>query len=171
MACEQHKLALAQPSLFDQYLSHDIVKTRQDEGSLVRFTNFVEVQAPLFHGRALELLAPTILDERVKCGWGLDYVWPHLLQKSVEHGEMPKDEPHDIGIVDQVAVLHTKAPGAGWAAKPGGRSDAFYAKQSINPEDEMEATLRQYGLSGKSKPRPCENFLRRIKTKTSEVLF
>lgn len=170
-ACDQHGLALAQPSLYDQYLSHDIVKTRQEEGSLVRFTNFVEVQAPVFHGRALDILAPTILDERVKCGWGLDYAWPHLLRRGIERGELPASEPHDIGIVDQVAVLHTKAPGAGWAAKPGGRGDAFYAKQSINPEEEMEATLRQYGLSNRNKPRPCEDFKRRISRKTSEVLF
>lgn len=147
------------------------MKTRQDEGSIVRFTNFVEVQAPLFHGCALELLAPTILDERVRCGWGLDYVWPHLLRNSAERGELSSGDPHDVGIIDQVAVLHTKPPGAGWAAKPSSRSDAFYAKQNINPEEEMEATLRQYGLAGRNKPRPSENFLRRVKKRSSDVLF
>ena len=185
--CARHRMALAQPSFRDQYLSHDIVRTRGSEGSLLRFTNFVELQAPVFSHDALDFLRPTLLEPRVACGWGLDYVWPTLLEREAArerrgHGggsaaDALRFNIDRVGIVDAVAALHTKPPNAGWAARAYQKKQqqrdqhqaqpkSFYDSQRIDPEQEMQHTLRKYGLA-RHRPRPCEDFKRRVSEKQS----
>ena len=178
--CARHRMALAQPSFRDQYLSHDIVRTRGSEGSLLRFTNFVELQAPVFSRDALHFLRSTLLEPRVACGWGLDYVWPTLLEREAarerrSHGGGSDADIDRVGIVDAVAALHTKPPNAGWAARAHknqqqtqqqAQPKSFYDSLRIDPEQEMQQTLRKYGLA-RHRPRPCEDFKRRVSEKQS----
>jgi hypothetical protein len=137
--CESHDVCLAQPSLKDQYVTHDIVK--QQRGVKIRFTNFVEIQGPLFHADVLEhVIWPTLSDERVKSAWGLDYVWSHLLRR-VWQDKVSYEVK--LAIVDAVMMVHTKPPAKGIAAD-GKRGDSFYDKQKIDPEQEMKDTLAIY---------------------------
>lgn len=94
--------ALAQPSLsHESYFSHS--STLRDPSYSVRFTNFVEVMGPVFSRDALSLLHPTF--DQSRTGWGLDYVWPHLLAES---GFTAR-----IGIIDAVSMTHTRPVGGG----------------------------------------------------------
>ena len=95
-------LSLAQPALtFDSYFSHSAVL--RNPSYILRFVNFVEVMAPIFSKKALELLSPTF--SQVSVGWGLDFVWPHLLQKEGASSR--------VAIIDQTPVTHTRPIGGG----------------------------------------------------------
>gem|GEM_PF-569125 len=119
-------LDLAQPALTtDSYFSLPICL--QQKNSVLRFTNFVEVMIPLFSAKALKTCLPTF--ENSMSGWGLDFVWAHLLGN-------PR---HKLAIIDAVPVQHTRPVGSG----------AMYdhAKQiKIEPFDEMHEYLRRYGI-------------------------
>ena len=94
--------ALAQPSLsHESHFSHASVL--RDPGYLVRFTNFVEVMGPVFSRKALAIAHPSFAHS--KTGWGLDYLWPHLLG---EHGL-----GGNIGVIDAVSMTHTRQIGGG----------------------------------------------------------
>jgi hypothetical protein len=86
--------ALSQPArTHDSYIDHYFVS--QLIGIESRQTNFVEI-GPLFavHRSAYSLILP--LDERPPMGWGLDFVWPVLIE---HHGL-------SMGIVDACPVQH-----------------------------------------------------------------
>ena len=91
-------LRLAQPALTrDSYYSHAI--TLENSKYAVRFTNFVEVMAPIFSREALMLCWQTF-----KCsslGWGIDFVWPKLLAYD------------KVAIIDETPVWHTRPVGGG----------------------------------------------------------
>ena len=64
---------------------------------------------------------------------------------------------------------------AGWAARAHKKQQqtqqqaqpkSFYDSQRIDPEQEMQQTLRKYGLA-RHRPRPCEDFKRRVSEKQS----
>lgn len=94
--------ALAQPSLsHESYFSHSTVL--RDPAYAVRFTNFVEVMGPVFSREALEQLHPTFAHSRT--GWGLDYLWAHLLAD--------KKPPGRVGLIDAVSMTHTRPVGGG----------------------------------------------------------
>lgn len=94
--------SLAQPSLTpDSYFSHSTVL--RDADYIVRYTNFVEVMGPIFSQPALQLLHPTFAQSRI--GWGLDYLWPHLLERD--------NQGHRMGLIDAVPVVHTRPVGGG----------------------------------------------------------
>ncbi|WP_240464803.1 DUF707 domain-containing protein [Paraferrimonas sp. SM1919] len=89
-------LQLGQPALtMNSYYSHPSLLQRPQ--SLVRMTNFVEVMAPVFSASALAQLKHTF--SQSKSGWGLDNLWPHLLNNQ------------GIGILDATAVVHTRPVG------------------------------------------------------------
>jgi hypothetical protein len=95
-------LAMAQPAMgLDSYFSHPILL--RDTGYVLRFTNFVEVMAPVFSREALAMLHPTFLESRT--GWGLDYLWPCLLSQG---GLGAK-----IAVIDAVSMTHTRPVGGG----------------------------------------------------------
>jgi hypothetical protein len=64
-----------------------------------RRVGFVEIMIPGFSRPALERLLPTLDESETGWGWGLDSVWPKLL------------DYRNVGIVDAVAVTHTRPVG------------------------------------------------------------
>ena len=68
----------------------------------------------------------------VGSGWGLDFVWPKLLGC-----------PHRVGIVDRVAVTHTRPVGMG-------SSYSELRRQGVNPRSEMIALLQRYNCPSPS---------------------
>jgi len=86
--------ALSQPArTHNSYIDHYFVA--QLMGVESRQTNFVEI-GPLFvvHQSAYSLILP--LDERPPMGWGLDFVWPVLIER----------QGLSMGIVDACPVEH-----------------------------------------------------------------
>ena len=116
-------LALAQPALtLNSYFSHSAVL--QNKGYILRFTNFVEVMAPVFSPQALKLLSPTF--SQVTVGWGLDLLWPHLLRE--------EDASLTMAIIDDNPMVHTRPVGGG---------DIY--KQNLNAgREDMEKLSRLY---------------------------
>jgi hypothetical protein len=116
-------LWLAQPSLDPRsYFSHPVTLTNRS--FVVRYTNFVEVMAPVFSREALERCRPTF-GESVS-GWGLDRVWPRVL------GD-PRDR---VGILDAVPMIHTRPVGGG----------TWYASLPASPLEEEARIAARYGL-------------------------
>jgi hypothetical protein len=74
--------------------------TRRNPRFFGRWTGFVEIMMPGFSRAALERLLPTLDESETGWGWGLDSVWPKLLGY------------RDVGVVDAVAVTHTRPVGA-----------------------------------------------------------
>jgi hypothetical protein len=64
-----------------------------------RRVGFVEIMVPCFSRQALERLLPTLDLSTTGWGWGLDSAWPKLLGYE------------NLGIIDGVPVLHTRAVG------------------------------------------------------------
>ena len=92
---QEFGLVLAQPSLTPQsYSSWPI--TLCSPSFRLRFTNFVEVMAPIFSRPALAQCLETF--PLSKSGWGLDLVWPVLLGN-------PRDK---IAIIDEITMTHTR---------------------------------------------------------------
>jgi hypothetical protein len=100
--------ALSQPArTADSYVDHRIVT--QMPGLTGRLTRFVEI-GPVFciHRSAYPLLLP--FDGRTSMGWGLDFVWPLLL------------EPRKLrmGIIDATPVAHSlRKPVANYSHQSG----------------------------------------------------
>ncbi len=73
--------------------------TMRNRSFFARRVGFVEIMVPGFSGATLERLLPTLDLSTTGWGWGLDSVWPKLL------------DYRDIGIIDGVPVLHTRPVG------------------------------------------------------------
>jgi hypothetical protein len=86
--------ALAEGSYFAHF---DTIRNPRFFG---RWTGFVEIMIPGFSRAALEQLLPTLDESETGWGWGLDSVWPKLL------------EYRNVGIIDGVPVTHTRPVGA-----------------------------------------------------------
>jgi len=123
--CEWFDLDLAQPAV-GGYVNHPI--TSPVDGSLLRYTNFVEIMCPFLSRRALALCGDTF--GRSVSGWGLARIWTALL---------PYPE-FRIAIVDQVRVLHTSQTRKG-TLRP--VLDAL----GVDPRVEFNETLARFGLS------------------------
>lgn len=92
---------LAQPSLIEgpgSFPNHPLTVQRPD--STVRYGTFVEIMCPIFTKAALQICMGSIRD--VESGYGLDHLWPSLLG-------YPQNR---IGVIDAVAVKHTRPIGA-----------------------------------------------------------
>jgi hypothetical protein len=111
---KQYNLFLAQPAM-DGYVSHQI--TLPQSGSLLRYTNFVEILAPLMSLETLMLCKDTFNENY--SGWGYDFLWPYLLN-------YPKDK---IAIIDSIVMTHTKPVGTD------------YSRFSFHPSLESEEML------------------------------
>lgn len=121
--CEEFDLDLAQPALTrDSYFSHVI--TLEHLSFQLRFTNFVELMAPLCSRAQLERMLPTL--GAAVSGWGLDFVWPRL--SSVGR----------VAILDDSLVTHTRPVG--------GPSYAHNRSAGLAPSDEMHLTAARYGV-------------------------
>lgn len=109
---------LSQPSM-SGYYSHKITIKKQNT---IRYTNFVEVLAPLFKSDILLKLYHTF-DEN-KSSWGYDYLWPFLLN-------YPENK---IAIIDQINMVHTKPIGVD------------YGRFEKNPRQDMRELLEKYNI-------------------------
>jgi len=121
--------SIAQPArTIDSTISHEITRQRPD--LLARQTLFVEI-GPLVSIRhdAQKLILP--LDERSPMGWGLDYVWPHMIQKN----------NMKMGIIDSVPVAHTLRP-VGESYKPENAYDVMVDYlQTVEHLNEIDAHI------------------------------
>lgn len=93
---KKYELWLCQPSLLG-YVSHQI--TLPQVNYLLRYTNFVEVMAPMMSLDTVLKLKDTF--DVNYSSWGLDGVWPYLLGQ-------PKDK---VAIIDSIRMKHTKPQG------------------------------------------------------------
>lgn len=71
----------------------------RNKSFFARRVGFVEIMVPGFSREALEKLLPSLDLSTTGWGWGLDSLWPTLL------------DYRDLGIIDGVPVLHTRAVG------------------------------------------------------------
>lgn len=111
--CDDLQLELAQPALTrDSYFTH--VVTLQHSEFQLRFTNFVEVMAPIFSADMLAKVFPTLKNQI--SGYGLDGLWPRLT-------ELGK-----VAIIDDTPVKHTRPVG--------GPNYAFSKKAGLAPAHE-----------------------------------
>jgi hypothetical protein len=86
------------PALHEaSYYAH--FDTMRNRRCFARRTGFVEIMVPCFSVRALTALLPTLDLTPTGWGWGLDSLWPFLL------------EYRNVGIVDAAPVLHTRPVG------------------------------------------------------------
>jgi hypothetical protein len=91
-------LELFAPALDEaSYFAH--FDTTRNPRFFGRWTGFVEIMAPGFSRSALERLLPTFDESETGWGWGLDSVWPKLL------------DYENVGILDAAAVTHTRPVG------------------------------------------------------------
>lgn len=74
------------------HYSHEFV--RQQEGSYVRSTNFVEIMAPFFSADALDRCVHTFTLSEL--GWGLEYLWNDILRSE------------GLAIVDAFPLTHIR---------------------------------------------------------------
>jgi hypothetical protein len=122
----KHELWLAQPALGrGSFTRRKVLKVAPN--SVLRYTNFVEIMAPLFSRYALTTLLPTFTSSA--SGWGLDYIWPHLLG-------YPRNR---IAILDATPVIHTRPI----------RSGSFYrrcAQMGVRPGGECRRLLAKHGF-------------------------
>lgn len=88
-----HDLSLCQPAL-DHRSTISWTVTRQQPDCVMRYTNFVEVMAPLFDRRGMAACYPTF--PRSLSSWGLDLLWGKVLTKL----------KLSIGVIDSVTMSH-----------------------------------------------------------------
>ena len=94
--CDELQLELAQPALTrDSYATHLI--TLQHTEFQLRFTNFVEIMAPVLSVDMLSRVFHTIAGQI--SGYGLDTLWPRFTRTG------------KIAIVDDTPVKHTRPVG------------------------------------------------------------
>jgi hypothetical protein len=91
-------LDLFAPALHESsYFAHFI--TMENRRFYGRWTGFVEIMVPGFSRAALEKLAPTLDLSDTGWGWGLDSLWPKLLDYK------------NVAIIDGTPVVHTRPVG------------------------------------------------------------
>ncbi len=116
-------LALAQPALADgSYFVYEVLL--ESSAFFARFTNFVEVMAPLFSREALRACAGTFTES--VSGWGLDLAWPAVLGS-------PRDR---IAVVDAAPVLHTRPIATG----------DWYKRLPVLPHVERDRVAASHGV-------------------------
>ncbi len=117
---EREGLILSQPAM-KGYFSHRITKPKFL--SYLRYTNFVEVLAPLMEISVFKNLSSTFcLNES---SWGYEFLWVNMLGN-------PKDK---IGIIDSVVIYHTR---------PIGKN---YSRFSVHPFEELKDLNLKFKLN------------------------
>lgn len=128
----KYSFQLCQPSLsHESYVP--VWLTLNIPFSRVRFTNYVENMVPCFKLDALIRCLPT-MDENLS-GWGIDHVWPKLIEKS----------SNSIGVIDALTVTHTRP-----VANPNNPDSnyTFMKNSGKTPRQEAEVLLDKYNLTG-----------------------
>lgn len=115
---KKFNLSLCQPAM-EGYISHAI--TSPERKCLLRFTNFVEILAPLMSIDALLTLKSSFSTNQ--SGWGLDMVlWPMMLG-------YPENK---IAIVDAVVMTHTQPVGTN------------YSRFKVSPREELKVIIDRH---------------------------
>jgi len=97
--CAEHNVALAAPALAEHsFFSH--IMSLRNRSFLRRRVTFVEVMMPCFRVDVLVRCLPTFGLTETGYGWGLDYVWPKLL------------DYRDVWLFDAISVVHGRPVGA-----------------------------------------------------------
>jgi hypothetical protein len=113
-----------------------------------RRTGFVEIMVPGFSRAAMERLLPTLDLSTTGWGWGLDSLWPKLL------------EYRNLGIIDATPVLHTRAVGAFRDAELGRRvleeSDRILSEYQCS---QRMVTFAGIGADGRDMPLDADGLL------------
>ena len=122
--CQKYQFILAQPALTkNSYFSHPLLL--QVSNFIYRETNFVEVMAPCFSKSAFDKCWKTFSEN--KSGWGLDALWPIILEnKGV------------IGIIDETPIFHTR---------PVGIAGHGLGDNKDSPYTEEKKLLKKYKIS------------------------
>jgi Protein of unknown function (DUF707) len=111
--CDELALDLAQPALTrDSYFTHPI--TLQHSAFQLRFTNFVEIMAPVLSAEMLAKAYPTLAGS--VSGFGLEPLWARFTKLG------------KVAIIDDTTVKHTRPVG--------GPNYAFSQKAGIAPAHE-----------------------------------
>jgi hypothetical protein len=106
------QLSLAQPALTtNSHISHHGLMVQ--DNTLARYVNFIEVMAPIFSKPALQRLGETFAQSH--SGWGLDYLWPVLLNYE------------NMAILDATPVIHTRPVGG-----------ELYKNNPMNPREDIK---------------------------------
>lgn len=122
--CADFKLELAQPALtLDSYYTHPI--TLQNDAFMLRYTNFVEIMAPVFSRAFFPLCADTFKENL--SGFGLDLLWPTWLGGG-----------NKAGILDACTVRHTRPLG--------GPNHAAVCATGMTPRMELAVMVKKYFL-------------------------
>ena len=119
--CDELQLDLAQPALTrDSYFTHLI--TLQHSEFQLRFTNFVEIMAPVLSAAMLQRILPTL--EGSISGYGLDNLWPRFTQLG------------KVAVIDETPVKHTRPVG--------GPNYVFSKQAGISPAEEAHRVLANH---------------------------
>lgn len=86
------------PSVNPQNCHHKILHPQQ--GNILRYTSWIEIQAPMFSNEALKDQIETFKEN--KTGWGLPNLW--FYQNA---------NIHTFAVADQITVFHSRPYGAG----------------------------------------------------------
>lgn len=118
-------LSLAQPALTpDSYYTWKDLLQRPDY--VLRYVPFVEVMAPIFTRAALQACLPTF--SKSLSGWGLDYIWPSLVQRT---------DPGAMAVLDATPVRHTRPLGG----------ELYLNHPEMDPHRDLASMLAQYGIT------------------------
>lgn len=120
-----HSLKVGQPSLtLDSYFTHFIFI--QCPGLQIRKTNFIEIMVPCLSSDVLRAVSPNF--KNTLSGFGLDYIWCRI----------PESGQRNAGIIDAVAVKHTRPVGQVLMTK--------MKTIGIDPKQEEADLASAYGL-------------------------
>ncbi|KAL4430961.1 hypothetical protein ABPG75_006217 [Micractinium tetrahymenae] len=101
----------------------------RDEAAVLRFVSMVEIMAPMFEMEFFQnFVRPSLHDAYT--GWGLDFVWPFLLQ-------YPRDR---VAVIDDACMTHPH-----FAQAKKGEGSVYAALAKIVPYDSREEEARRDG--------------------------
>ena len=123
LLCDELGIDLAQPALTPDS-PHTHLITLQHKDFQVRFTNFVEIMAPVLSAEMLVKVFPTL--HGCISGFGLDHVWPRLTTLG------------RVAILDATPVQHTRPVG--------GPNYRFNREAGLAPADEARVALARYAI-------------------------
>ncbi|MEI6212022.1 MAG: hypothetical protein WCR06_10410 [bacterium] len=119
------RLTLAQPALTaDSFYSWRILL--QHPKYVLRYVDFVEIMAPIFDRQALRNCRSTFGESQ--SGYGLDFVWPSLLDPQ---------RPDALAVLDATPVTHTRPVGG----------ELYRNHPELKPRQDMLALLQKYGVA------------------------
>lgn len=122
----EFELWLAQPSLSQgSHFSWPI--TQHQPSRRLRYTNFVEIMAPVLSDTALAKCLPTF--NQSISGWGLDLIWPALLGNPTNR----------IAVIDEIEMTHPDR-----VDPANGRFYRYLSSIGVDPYAESERLAREY---------------------------